>query len=47
METLKEVLVDVVVFVGAWLIVTATGIHKSAEGWSCGRVQESSEARQP
>ena len=40
MDTIKEVLIDVVLLLGAWFLVTASGLHKTAEGMSCGRVQE-------
>jgi hypothetical protein len=44
-ETLKEVLIDVVLFLGAWFIVTASGLHKTAEGMSCGRAEVVSKAK--
>jgi hypothetical protein len=40
METLKEVLIDAVLLLGAWFLVTASGLHKTAEGMSCGRAAE-------
>lgn len=45
MDTLKDVIIDAVLLLGAWFLVTASGLHKTAEGMSCGRVQEVSQAK--
>ena len=39
MDTIKEVIIDAVILLGAWFLVTASGLHKSAEGLSCGSVE--------
>lgn len=38
MDTIKDVVIDALLLVGAWLIVTASGMTKNEQGWSCGRV---------
>ncbi len=42
MDTLKEIVIDAVIVLGAWLVVTASGMIR-AEGFSCGRAQEAAQ----
>ena len=44
MDTLKELAVDALVLVLAWFIVTASGISKTAGGFTCGRAEEVTQA---
>ena len=46
METLKELAVDALVLLAAWFVVTASGISKTAGGFTCGRVEEVQKAQQ-
>jgi hypothetical protein len=39
MDTLKEIVIDALILVGAWLVVTASGLTRTAEGFSCGRAE--------
>lgn len=45
MDTLKEVIVDAIILLGAWFLVTATGVHQTGKGLSCGRAEVTQEAQ--
>lgn len=47
MDTLKEVIVDAIILLGAWFLVTATGVHQTGKGLSCGRAGEVTQEAQP
>ena len=46
MNTLKEIVIDVLLLFAAWFLITAGSIHRGAQGFTCGR-QEASENSAP
>jgi len=39
METLKEIVIDVLILVAGIVIITAEGAYNNAKGLSCGRTE--------
>ncbi len=47
MDSIKELVVDALVLLFAWFIVTASGVHQTAKGLSCGRAEAEVTEAQP
>lgn len=46
-DSIKELAIDALVVVAAWVVVTAANVIQSAKGMSCGRAGEAAQVQKP